>query len=439
MTKNQPIQESDLRMVWGTCPEPKFDQWMDQHGDVIAKRAAQVEKRITQRRLLMRVMSLSAALATCLLVTLALTNRLSGPAFAQAIEHVHAAKSIVWKHDFYMRATSTDEKRTWLHKMSSLRYYQPPGLYRIEELNGTGDVVGITIRDLKQGRELLLSPRTRKAKLAEIDVQRGNTGPLKWILESMEEHPLEMLPARSTSTDDVVNIFRRVLRGKPGMEDRYLDYWIDPTTKQLVQFRNGIEHPLEPEIAPDRRVKGEKTWKGARALGTIESNFELNKKLPRSLFSLRIPSGYDLEISDEATISESEVIEYLTAAVEFSDNKFPESASGMFLDQDKYDAIFDKPKSEWSKAERRIADTVKQVMLGTGSRGGVHFPLMQYVREHTVPGSFRYIGKGVTLGENERIVCWYQLKETTDFRAIYSDLSVRNVLPDQLPLPVDAD
>ena len=58
------------------------------------------------------------------------------------------------------------------------------------------------------------------------------------------------------------------------------------------------------------------------------------------------------------------------------------------------------------------------------------------VEQVAVPGTFTYIGKGVKLGDASRIVCWYKLKETGKYRAIYGDLSVKDVQPADLPLPV---
>ena len=57
-----------------------------------------------------------------------------------------------------------------------------------------------------------------------------------------------------------------------------------------------------------------------------------------------------------------------------------------------------------------------------------------------VEKSFRYLGKGVRLGEKQRIVCWYKLKGAKDpntYRVVYGDLSVKDVAPKDLPLPVD--
>ena len=53
--------------------------------------------------------------------------------------------------------------------------------------------------------------------------------------------------------------------------------------------------------------------------------------------------------------------------------------------------------------------------------------------------SFRYLGKGVKLGEKDRIVCWYKLKDAKDantYRVVYGDLSVKDVAAKDLPLPV---
>jgi hypothetical protein len=56
-----------------------------------------------------------------------------------------------------------------------------------------------------------------------------------------------------------------------------------------------------------------------------------------------------------------------------------------------------------------------------------------------VEDSFRYLGKGVKLGEKDRIVCWYKLKDAKDantYRVVYGDLSVKDVAVKDLPLPV---
>ena len=65
--------------------------------------------------------------------------------------------------------------------------------------------------------------------------------------------------------------------------------------------------------------------------------------------------------------------------------------------------------------------------------------MLSFAEDNTVPDSFRYAGKSVKLGTADRIVCWYKLKSTGTFRAIYGDLTVKDIAPKDLPLPVEQD
>ena len=55
----------------------------------------------------------------------------------------------------------------------------------------------------------------------------------------------------------------------------------------------------------------------------------------------------------------------------------------------------------------------------------------------TLAGSFRYLGKGIQLGDKDRIVCYYKFKSTGTYRAVYGNLSVKDVNVNDLPLPVE--
>ena len=62
---------------------------------------------------------------------------------------------------------------------------------------------------------------------------------------------------------------------------------------------------------------------------------------------------------------------------------------------------------------------------------GQSLPLLQF--EGAEPKSFRYVCAGVKLGDAGRIVCWYKLKSTGKYRAIYGDLTIKDVEPKDLP------
>ena len=50
-----------------------------------------------------------------------------------------------------------------------------------------------------------------------------------------------------------------------------------------------------------------------------------------------------------------------------------------------------------------------------------------------MPKTFRYPGFGVTLGHMDHIVCCYLPKGANMHRAVYGDLSVKDVPPESLP------
>jgi hypothetical protein len=63
--------------------------------------------------------------------------------------------------------------------------------------------------------------------------------------------------------------------------------------------------------------------------------------------------------------------------------------------------------------------------------------VQDFADEFTEARSFRYLGKGLKLGSGDRIVCFYKLKGTGKYRAVYGDLRVTDIDPKELPLPVD--
>ena len=96
-----------------------------------------------------------------------------------------------------------------------------------------------------------------------------------------------------------------------------------------------------------------------------------------------------------------------------------------------YNKINQKAKNERTPAEQKLIDTE----LHYAEIGAIP---TQFIFTDTVENSFQYLGKGVTLGDKDkhRIVCWYQLKSTNKYRAVYGDLSVRDVNPKDIPLKV---
>jgi hypothetical protein len=64
-------------------------------------------------------------------------------------------------------------------------------------------------------------------------------------------------------------------------------------------------------------------------------------------------------------------------------------------------------------------------------------PMHVFITYQITERSWKYLGKGVKLGDKDRIVCWYRPKGSRAYRVIYGDLSVKDVAPGDLPLPVE--
>jgi hypothetical protein len=59
-------------------------------------------------------------------------------------------------------------------------------------------------------------------------------------------------------------------------------------------------------------------------------------------------------------------------------------------------------------------------------------PMYVFLHYTIEKGSWKYVGKGVKLGDSKRAVCWYRMKGAEDYRVIFGDLSVRDVAADAL-------
>ena len=63
-------------------------------------------------------------------------------------------------------------------------------------------------------------------------------------------------------------------------------------------------------------------------------------------------------------------------------------------------------------------------------------PMHVFITQQIAEGSWKYLGKGVKLGDKDRMVCWYRPKGSRTYRVVHGDLSVKEVEPEDLPLPV---
>jgi hypothetical protein len=421
-------------------PPADFDAWQRQHFQAVAHLNPERVKAFMRRRRMMSRTAVFCVTGTVLIcVWLGLTHfspdSPANSAFAQTLDQIQKAKAVTWNLTYYERITSKDKKRTWLRPDTRQWSYESPGLYREVKLDEKGQIKWVTITDArcKQQVQLTLRPGEKKAFLCELAIEeRDPLGPFEWVKKELQDANLQFVETRKTARG-AVSVFRHSMRDNANGRDWSYDFWIAQETKQLVEVRIPGSDIFNPETEPDRNNPPEKRWSTGTAPGYIERDIVLDAKLDDSLFSLEPPRGYAFEVKHRAQVTEKEMIDYLGVMADYNDRTFPDQPFG--LPSDRTSKSWAKPKKDRTAAEQKLLDTVDHYLRANL----FSLPTGHFVREHTVEKSFRYIGKGVKLGDKNRIVCWYKLKDAKNastYRVVYGDLSVKDVAAKDLPLPV---
>jgi hypothetical protein len=384
-----------------------------------------------KRRIAILALAASVLIGLCLGIVYLLESGPGTPAFAQTAEQIAQAKSITWEITFYTHQSSKDGK-TWLVMETRQLAYKAPGLYRETSLDGNGQIRYVEITDAINQRELQLDPDAKTATLSETAVQmRDPDGPWASFLKELKANDLQWVETRSTPAGDV-NIFRRSMWDAANGHAWSYDFWIDPKTKHLTELAVPGADIYDPAKDPTRDNKPGKMWKGTViGGGYVEHDIVYDAKLDDSLFSLEPPAGYSLIKKDRPKVTEREMIDYFAIVADFNGKIFPDQVFPFIFSSDRVNRVWDKPKKDRTPAEQKLLDTDNQYEMA----GLNLLPIGQFVQDNTVEGSFRYLGKDVKLGDKNRIVCWYRTKGADAYRVVYGDLSVKDVLPEALPLP----
>jgi hypothetical protein len=400
-------------------------------------------------------MKAAQAIAASLLVALGAMwfrsgESLDSSAFAQTISAVDAAQTVTWTGTVFWRATGKDGKRTWLKPERHLHAYRHPGLYRETTLGEDGNPQRISVRDVRAQRELVLDPKKKKAVLKMWAPDPSEGAPFAWVGDALGDRrlatglsvkSLELVGAKQNGTGKA-NVFRITFSvGAP----LTFDVWIDAESKQLLETHEPGSDTFDPTTAADRDNPPEAKPSRLTVAGRIESEIVLGAKLDPSLFSLDPPSGFELERLTPPTVTEDEMVEYLGATARFNGGTFPDRpfASGV----DEKALAGDASKSREQKARNSALlkspqdrSQVEQKMIELRAKyigqGVLDLPVHRFVEDQTVPKSFCYLGTGVKIGQADRIVCWYKLKSTGEYRAVFGDLTIKDVSPQDLPLSV---
>ncbi len=394
-----------------------------------------------RRRIMTRAVIFAGAAAVVVCVWLGVsrwtTDAPDRGAFAQTVKQIEKAKTITWKRVFYEHISSKDGKNTWVNTEVVECAYRAPGLYREVRLDKNGKVRTVEIADRIGGRTLTYSPDQKKATLAETTPYPGDLGPFAFARGNLNAPNLQWVEKRKTATGEI-NVFRCAYRDQNNERDWSLDFWIDAKSKQLVAIYQPGADIYDHERDPARNNLPGDAW-SHHAMGGGEQDIRCDAVLDDSLFRLEPPEGYAVEVKTRDRISEKEMIEYLGILADFNDKMFPDQAFPEPWNLlSKIDRVLKKPVKDQTPAERKLLDTDMRYSwrFGTVTNAPV-LVFFAWDPDSTVKDSFRYLGKGVKLGDKDRIVCWYKLKGAKTYRVVYGDLSVKDVAPQELPLPVE--
>ena len=359
------------------------------------------------------------------LIPTASSGRAYAVEIAVASRLVEEAKTVTWKTTFYPRRNSKDGVGGLLLEVFGTREcaYKSPGLYREVSFNDKGQVSAIDINDTIHGKRLLLDTKKKQAKLFHLrEPMFDPRGPFVKPMEWMKRENLKSLGKKAIAGREAIG-FRHAFVVPQENEKWSLDFWIDAEAKRLVAY----QVPGLDLIDPDQVYKDSKPGTGFRMF-----DIAFGVKLDDSLFNLEPSDGFTLEVVGAPVITEKEAVEFLGLVAESFDKTFPEQMPhfGEGTAREKLLIIERKPEADLTTAEKKLLEARQKYLRPDG-------PMAEFIEQIIEKGSWKYLGGGVKLGDKSQIVCWYKLGNSKMYRVVFGDLSIKDLSPSELPLPVE--
>ncbi|WP_165222035.1 hypothetical protein [Aquisphaera insulae] len=429
-----------LKAGLGQAPQPDFDDWRARHaGDLATLQAAHA---VGPRRPRTILMLATRAVAAALILAAGLyafwpSGNLGPKAIAGSIPGVDNPQAITWTTIYYNRATSADGKRTWIQQERRLLAYRHPGQYRETFLDKEGKARHVDITDARAGRTLALDLQAKTAVLKMTDFHPDVRGPFAWVGEALRDRIVAQalrvksvaIVGRKEFEGAQANVLRAMIDRGDDLGYARHDFLFDASSKRLVGIWIPSDNGFDLENAPDRDRPAEDKFSQCFPVGYWQREIVLDAKVPASDFSLTPPPGFAYKALARPTVTEEEMIAYLGAAAKFNDGTFPDSAQAAF-DQAKFNAASRKPEESRTPAERELIKLHDSFL----TREIYRSPVLQFVADHAESRSFHYVGAGVKSGQADRIVAWFIPLGTARNRAIFGDLSARDVEKSELPI-----
>ncbi len=218
------------------------------------------------------------------------------------------------------------------------------------------------------------------------------------------------------------------------LENPYHKNWLDHLREQIVGNKKVVElgtKELAGRTARGWRLQGKRAtgtvWADAKTAELIRveieegygkwtmSDFEFDKELDESLFSLEPPDDYGLHTTATMKASEpriEDVAGLLRIWAMGCDNRFPKNLhSWEFLK-----AVEDLDWRTVGGDEATLQDMMSRAFWLLYGESG-----------------WKYVGAGVALGDGDTAIFWHRRKGSEKYKVIYGDLSIKEMAKADLP------
>jgi outer membrane lipoprotein-sorting protein len=314
----------------------------------------------------------------------------TGTVYAEVVERLQKARTLI-----YTVTTTTPVEGMPQMKMEIA--FKEPGYVRMTSSGGY-----ISVADWTQGKGLSIIPPRKQ--FIEMDMANLPDDTAHRQFDAIER--LRTLPERADEVLGEREIDGRTVQGFRVNEEGAINtVWIDPKTRELVV--------VETEFA------------NAPGMGGTMTDFRFNIDLDDSLFSLTPPDGYTrVEVQvDVSEIEENDLIEFLRLWSMWTKNGIfpptlnPVELAKVGMEMEKNGEFGQGRTSEQERDQHTIQLT----------RG------MMFMMKLPAESNWRYAGKGVKFDGARTPIFWYQPAGSATYRVIYSDLSIEDAAPENLP------
>lgn len=307
-------------------------------------------------------------------------------AYADVVQLLQEARTLAYTLVTQVNDGSGAELSTeWL--------YKDPAFLRTETEGGH-----VTIIDGTVNRQFSLVPETKTYLEGEFEMP---SDPADDPFAAVSK--LRALPAQADEVLDEKRIAMHTVKGyRVTTGDASTTVWIDVDTRELIQV--------------------EQAYASAPGMNYVMKDIRLDEALDDALFAMTPPEGYERTITLDAGTggSEEQFVEFLRYwSTELAkDGTFPPVVLGPQMSTVMVDLAM-QGKLHVEKLDQLNSNETYQALL--------------WLARLPKDTHWRYLGENMPYGDPDQPVFWYLPTGQATYRVVYADLSIRELLAEDLP------